>query len=89
MTALKFYNLSLKSHKVLKRLTKNLIIHISSLSKICKREKIENEFLLHFSKILKIFYDLSDDFDQEELTIIKFHILSVHKLITKYLIKHI
>ena len=77
MTALKFYNLSLKSHKVLKRLTKNLIIHISSLSKICKREKIENEFLLHFSKVLKIFYDLSDDFDQEELTIIKFHILSI------------
>ena len=74
--ALKYYNLTIKSHKVLKRITKNLIIHISSLGKIAKKENIENEYLFHFSKILKIFYKLSDDYDQEELTLIKRQILS-------------
>ena len=75
-SALKFYNLTMKSHKVLKRITKNLLIHLSSMSKIAKRENIENEFLFHFSKVLKIFYKLSDNFDQEELTLIKYQILS-------------
>ena len=78
-SALKYYNLTIKSHKVLKRITKNLIIHISSLGKIAKRENIENEFLFHFSKVLKIFYKLSDDFDQEELTLIKRQILSFNQ----------
>ena len=75
-SALKYYNLTIKSHKVLKRITKNLMIHISSMGKIAKKEKIENEYLFHFSKVLKIFYKLSDDFDQEELTLIKRQILS-------------
>ena len=75
-TALKYYNITIKSHKVLKRFSKNLIIHISSLSKIAKRENIENEFLFQFSKILKIFYELTDNYDQEELAIIKWQILS-------------
>ena len=52
------------------------MIHISSMGKIAKKEKIENEYLFHFSKVLKIFYKLSDDFDQEELTLIKRQILS-------------
>ena len=78
-SALKYYNLTIKLHKVLKRITKNLIIHISSLGKIAKRENIENEFLFHFSKVLKIFYKLSDDFDQEELTLIKRQILSFNQ----------
>ena len=75
-SALKFYNLNIKSHKVLKRITKNLIIHISSLGKIAKKESIENEYLFQFSKVLKILFELSDNFDQEELNIIKWQILS-------------
>ena len=75
-SSLKYYNLTIKSHKVLKRITKNLMIHASSFGKIAKRENMENEYLFHFSKILKIFYKLSDDFDQEELTLIKWQILS-------------
>ena len=74
-----FYDLSIKNHKVLKRMIKNLIVHVSTFNQITKQENLENEFLLHFTKIINIFYNLSNDFDQEELTQIKRQILYVFK----------
>ena len=76
---LNFYDLTIKNHKVLKRMIKNLIIHISTFNQITRQENLENEFLLHFTKIINIFYNLSNDFDQEELTQIKRQILYVFK----------
>ncbi len=73
--ALNYYNLTLKNHKVLKRIIKNLIIHLSTFNQVAKQYKLENEFLFHFTKIINIFYNLSNDFDQEELSEIKKQIL--------------
>ena len=76
---LNYYDLSIKNHKVLKRIIKNLIIHISTFNQMAREDNLENEFLLHFTKIINIFYNLSKDFDQEELTQIKRQILYVFK----------
>ena len=76
---LNYYDLSIKNHKVLKRIIKNLIIHISIFNQMTREDNLENEFLLHFTKIINIFYNLSKDFDQEELTKIKRQILYVFK----------
>ena len=73
--ALNYYGLTLKNHKVLKRIIKNLIIHLSTFNQVAKQYKLENEFLFHFTKIINIFYNLSSDFDQEELSQIKRQIL--------------
>ena len=76
---LNHYDLTIKSHKVLKRIIKNLFLHISTFNHIAKENNLENEFLLHFTKIINIFYNLSKDYDQEELTQIKRQILFVFK----------
>ena len=76
---LNYYDLSIKNHKVLKRILKNLIVHISTFNQMTRKDNLENEFLLHFTKIINIFYNLSKDFDQEELTQIKRQILYVFK----------
>ena len=77
--ALNYYGLTLKNHKVLKRIIKNLIIHVSTFNQLAKKYKFENEFLFHFTKIINIFYNLSNDFDQEELSQIKKQILYAFK----------
>ena len=76
---LNYYDLSIKNHKVLKRILKNVIIHISTFNQKARNDNLENEFLLHFTKIINILYNLSKDFDQEELTKIKRQILYVFK----------
>ena len=77
--SLKHYGLSLKNHKVLKRIAKNLYIHIAGFNQIAKNNNLENEFLLQFTKVFQIYYKLSDDFDLEELNRIKKQILYVFK----------
>ena len=76
---LNYYDLDIKNHKVLRRIAKNLILHISTFNQVAKEQNLENEFLLHFEKIIKIFNNLSNDFDQEELTRIKKQVLYVFK----------
>ena len=63
------YGLSLKHHKVLPRLKKNLLEHISMFNLVSNNNLVE--FSIHFKKIIKIFINLKNDFKYEDFEEIK------------------
>ena len=67
---MKFYELSIKNHKVLQRFRKNMLGHICIFNLESKAQNI-SDFLVQFKKMMKIFYYLSDDFEFEDLDQIK------------------
>jgi hypothetical protein len=66
---IKIYGLNIKNHKILHRLKKNLIEHISMFNLVSNSNLIE--FCIHFKKIMKIFILLSNDYLYEEFKYIK------------------
>ena len=64
------YDLSIRYHKVLLRLKKNMLDHICLFNKESK-ENNSYDFLLQFKFMMKIFFYLSDDFEYEDLDQIK------------------
>ena len=67
---MKLYELSIKNHKVLQRLRKNMLGHICLFNIVSKNNNV-SDFLVQFKKMMKIFYFLSDDFEFEDLDQIK------------------
>ena len=74
---IKIYGLSIKNHKILVRLKKNLIEHISVFNPASNNNLIE--FALHFKKIMKIFILLSDDYTYDEFKYIKESCIKIFK----------
>ena len=66
---LKIYNLNIKFHKVLPRIKKNLLEHITMFNLVSNNNIIE--FAIHFKKILKIFMNFQKDFKYEDFEDIK------------------
>ena len=71
------YGLSLKNHKILHRLKKNLIEHISVFNPVSNNNLIE--FVIHFKKIMKIFIILSNDYIYEDFKYIKESCIKIFK----------
>ncbi len=69
------YDLSIKNHKVLPRLKKNLLEHIIVFNSLSSNYLLL--FSLHFKKILKIFFCLRKDFGYEEYENIKKEIIFI------------
>ena len=67
---LKIYNLNIKFHKVLPRIKKNLLEHISVFNSVSNNNNLI-EFSIHFKKILKIFINFQKDFKYEDFEDIK------------------
>jgi len=75
---MKLYGYSIRHHKVLKRFSKNLLEHINNLNIVSKNN--ENRFREHLTLIVKIFYNLSKDYDYEEYEKIKYNILNIFRV---------
>jgi len=72
------YNLSLKYHKVLLRLKKNLLEHIEEFNKLLtEKNELEEEFKIQFTLIMKIFKRLKNDYEYEEFQEIKHRIILI------------
>ena len=67
---MKLYDLNIKNHKVLQRFRKNMLGHICLFNLESKTHNV-SDFLIQFKQMMKIFYYLSDDFEFEDLDLIK------------------
>ena len=67
---LQIYDLNIKFHKVLPRIKKNLLEHISTFNSVSNNNNLI-QFSIHFKKILKIFMNFQNDFKYEDFEDIK------------------
>ena len=74
---IKVYGLNIKNHKILQRLKKNLLEHMSVFNIVSSTNLVE--FAIQFKKIMKIFILLSDDYPYEEFKYIKKRCILIFK----------
>ena len=67
---LQIYDLNIKFHKVLPRIKKNLLEHISTFNSVSNNNNLI-QFSIHFKMILEIFINFQNDFKYEDFEDIK------------------